>query len=112
MLSRIGPNECTVARSGTPEPGKPYTFRAHPRVLPYLRRHFDAVTLANDAGMKRYVGAAPPPGHGPHRYFIVVHAVDVEKLDIPEDATPAYLGFNLFSHAIARAIIHGTYEQK
>ncbi len=72
----------------------------------------DAVTLANDAGMKRYVGAAPPPGHGPHRYFIVVHAVDVESLDIPEEATPAYLGFNLFSHAIARAIIHGTHEQK
>jgi Raf kinase inhibitor-like YbhB/YbcL family protein len=71
----------------------------------------DAVTLRNDAGLPRFVGAAPPPGHGPHRYFIVVHAVDVEKLEIPEDATPAYLGFNLFSHAIARAIIHGTYEQ-
>ncbi|MDM2422344.1 YbhB/YbcL family Raf kinase inhibitor-like protein, partial [Mycobacteroides abscessus] len=24
---------------------------------------------------------------------------------------PAYLGFNLFGHAIARAVIHGTYEQ-
>ena len=24
---------------------------------------------------------------------------------------PAYLGFNLFMHAIARAVIHGTYEQ-
>lgn len=41
-----------------------------------------------------------------------MHAVDVEKLDIPENATPAYLGFNLFSHAIARAVIMGTYEQK
>ena len=51
-------------------------------------------------------------GHGPHRYFIAVHAVDVEKLDLPEAATPAYLGFNLFGHAIARAVIHGTYEQK
>ena len=71
----------------------------------------DAMTLANDAGLQRYIGAAPPPGHGPHRYFIAVHAVDVEKLDLPEGATPAYLGFNLFQHAIARAIIHGTYEQ-
>jgi phosphatidylethanolamine-binding protein (PEBP) family uncharacterized protein len=69
------------------------------------------VTLTNDAGLRRFIGAAPPPGHGPHRYFIVVHAVDVEKLDLPEGATPAYLGFNLFQHAIARAIIHGTYEQ-
>lgn len=70
-----------------------------------------AVTLANDAGLSRFVGAAPPPGHGPHRYFVVVHAVDVESLGLPEGATPAYLGFNLFSHAIARATILGTYEQ-
>lgn len=70
-----------------------------------------AVTLANDASAKRFIGAAPPPGHGPHRYFVVVHAVDVESLDLPEGATPAYLGFNLFSHAIARASIVGTYEQ-
>ena len=70
-----------------------------------------AVTLANDAGQKRFIGAAPPPGHGAHRYYVVVHAVGVEKLDLPDGATPAFLGFNLFQQAIARAIIHGTYEQ-
>jgi Raf kinase inhibitor-like YbhB/YbcL family protein len=72
----------------------------------------DAVTLVNDAGMRRFVGAAPPPGHGAHRYFVVVHAVKVEKLELTEDASPAYLGFNLFANAIARATISGTYEQK
>lgn len=72
----------------------------------------DALTLVNDAGMRRYVGAAPPAGHGPHHYYIAVHAVDVEKLELAEDASPAYLGFNLFMHAIARAVIVGTYEQK
>jgi len=71
-----------------------------------------ALTLVNDAGMRRYVGAAPPPGHGPHRYYVAVHAVDVDKLDLPEDASPAFLGFNLFQHAAARAYIYGTYEQK
>ncbi|MCG7605861.1 hypothetical protein BA059_23555 [Mycolicibacterium sp. (ex Dasyatis americana)] len=70
-----------------------------------------AVTLANDAGLKRYIGAAPPAGHGPHRYYIAVHALPVESLELPEGATPAYLGFNLFGQAIARAVIHGTYEQ-
>lgn len=70
-----------------------------------------AVTLPNDASMKRYVGAAPPPGHGPHRYFIAVHAVGVESLGLPESATPAYLGFTLYSQAIARAVIHGTHER-
>src|ERR1700733_2957537 len=48
----------------------------------------DAVTLVNDAGARRYIGAAPPPGHGPHRYYVTVHAVDVDKLDLPEDASP------------------------
>ncbi|ETW22245.1 YbhB/YbcL family Raf kinase inhibitor-like protein [Mycobacterium gastri] len=70
-----------------------------------------AVTLVNDAGMRRYVGAAPPPGHGVHRYYVAVHAVDVEKLHLSEDASPAVLGFNLFQHAIARAVIYGTYQQ-
>jgi Raf kinase inhibitor-like YbhB/YbcL family protein len=72
----------------------------------------DALTLVNDAGARRYIGAAPPAGHGPHHYFVAVHAVDVDKLDLPEDASPAFLGFNLFQHAIARAVIHATYEQK
>lgn len=72
----------------------------------------DALTLRNDAGMRRFVGAAPPAGHGYHRYFVAVHAVSVERLELPEDASPAYLGFNLFMKSIARAVIHGTYEQK
>jgi Raf kinase inhibitor-like YbhB/YbcL family protein len=70
-----------------------------------------AVTLANDASLKRYLGAAPPAGHGPHRYYIAVHALPTDTLDIPADATPAFLGFNLFMQAIGRAVIHGTYEQ-
>jgi Raf kinase inhibitor-like YbhB/YbcL family protein len=71
-----------------------------------------AIQLANDAGLKRFLGAAPPPGHGPHRYFFVVHAVDVESLGVPEDARPAFLGFNLFSHTLARATLVATYENK
>jgi Raf kinase inhibitor-like YbhB/YbcL family protein len=70
-----------------------------------------ALTLANDLGLKRYIGAAPAPGDGPHRYFIAVHAVDVETLGLPESATPAYLGLQLPDHAIARAVIHGVHER-
>ncbi|WP_134428811.1 YbhB/YbcL family Raf kinase inhibitor-like protein [Mycobacterium ulcerans] len=70
-----------------------------------------ALALVNDAGMRRYIGAAPPAGHGVHRYYVAVHAVDVDKLELSEDASSAFLGFNLFQHAIARAVIHGTYEQ-
>jgi Raf kinase inhibitor-like YbhB/YbcL family protein len=69
-----------------------------------------AVQLNNDARSPGYVGAAPPAGHGPHHYYIVVHAVDVPSLDIPAEATPAYLGFNLFSHTLGRATIVPVYE--
>jgi Raf kinase inhibitor-like YbhB/YbcL family protein len=70
-----------------------------------------AVQLRNDGGFAGFVGAAPPAGHGPHHYHVVVHAVDVESIDIPPEATPAYLGFNLFSHSIGRARLVGTFEQ-
>ncbi|AEF40399.1 YbhB/YbcL family Raf kinase inhibitor-like protein [Hoyosella subflava] len=71
-----------------------------------------AVQLRNDAGFRGYVGAAPPAGHGTHHYYIAVHAVATERIDLPETATPGFLGFNLFSQAIARAVIVGTYSQE
>jgi Raf kinase inhibitor-like YbhB/YbcL family protein len=70
-----------------------------------------AVQLRNDGGFAGYVGAAPPSGHGPHRYFVVVHAVDTEQLDVTADATPAVLGFNLFFHTLARATLVAMYEE-
>jgi Raf kinase inhibitor-like YbhB/YbcL family protein len=71
-----------------------------------------AVELKNDGGTVGYIGAAPPPGHGPHHYHVVVHAVDVDKLDVPAEASPAFLGFNLFSHSVGRAMLVPTYEVK
>ncbi|ALL84088.1 hypothetical protein AD017_28120 [Pseudonocardia sp. EC080619-01] len=68
-----------------------------------------AVQLANDASLRRFLGAAPPPGHGPHRYYFVVHAVDVPSLEVPATATPSFLGFNLFGHTLARAVLVGTH---
>ncbi|WP_211194618.1 YbhB/YbcL family Raf kinase inhibitor-like protein [Pyxidicoccus fallax] len=55
-----------------------------------------------------------PPGargSGTHRYDIVVHALDVESLEIPPDATPAFLGFNLLGHTLGRAILTPTFER-
>ncbi len=69
-----------------------------------------AFQLRNDGGIARYIGAAPPSGHGKHHYYVVVHAVDVPSLGINKDATPAFLGFNLFFHTLGRAIIVPWYE--
>lgn len=44
---RIANLECVIARGGRAV-AKPWTFRAHPRTLPVLMRHVDAVSLANN----------------------------------------------------------------
>ncbi len=68
-----------------------------------------ALTLKNDAGHPGYMGAAPPAGHGAHRYMVVVHAVDVPVLELDAGATPAVLGFNLAFHTLGRARITGMF---
>jgi len=70
-----------------------------------------AFMVRNDMGAAAYGGAAPPPGDQVHRYFLVVHAIDVEKLDVDENASPAVVSFNLAFHTLARAIITPTFAQ-
>ncbi len=71
-----------------------------------------AFQLRNDGGLSSYIGASPPPKHRPHNYHFVVHAVDVDLLGIGPDSTPAFLGFNLFSHTLGRARIVAWYENR
>ena len=72
----------------------------------------DAFSVRNDYGDTGYGGAAPPPGDRPHRYVFAVHALDVDRLEVGEGATPAYVGFNLAFHTLARATIRPTYQVK
>jgi len=67
-----------------------------------------AIQLPNDARLARYIGAAPPIGQGAHRYLIVIHALDVDDIGVPADATPAFLGFNMAGHILGRAILTAT----
>jgi len=67
--------------------------------------------LENDARHRRYVGAAPPPGHGPHRYVFAVHALDVESLELPPAARARELKTALQAHSVARAEVTGTFER-
>jgi len=69
-----------------------------------------AISLRNDAGQAGYTGPMPPPGDRAHRYYFVVHALDVPALEIDDSATPAYLSFNLVFHTLARGILLGTYQ--
>jgi Raf kinase inhibitor-like YbhB/YbcL family protein len=69
-----------------------------------------AFCVRNDYGEAGYGGAAPPPGDRPHRYVFAVHAIDVDALEVTAQATPAYVGFNLAFHTIARAAIRPTFQ--
>jgi len=69
-----------------------------------------AFHVRNDFGTKNFGGAAPPPNDQIHRYYFVVHAIDVEALDVDSDATPAVVSFNLAFHTLARAILTPTYQ--
>ncbi|GAA1997158.1 YbhB/YbcL family Raf kinase inhibitor-like protein [Brevibacterium samyangense] len=68
-----------------------------------------AVTFRNDGGAFGYIGAAPPAGHGPHRYFFIVHALS-EPLGLDDQGSPAFVGFNMFFKSIGRAWITATFE--
>jgi Raf kinase inhibitor-like YbhB/YbcL family protein len=70
-----------------------------------------AFHVRNDAGTAGFVGAAPPEGHHAHRYLFTVHAVDVEKLDVDADTSPAVVGFNLFFHTLARAVVAPVFQR-
>lgn len=69
-----------------------------------------AIQGRTDFGDAGFGGAAPPAGHGPHRYIFTVFAVDVEKLDVTADNSGAVYGFNLHFHTLAKASITGIYE--
>jgi Raf kinase inhibitor-like YbhB/YbcL family protein len=69
-----------------------------------------AFHVRNDYGIAAFGGAAPPEGDPPHRYYYVVHAVDVPSLELDKDtATPAVASFNLVFHTLARAIVTPVY---
>jgi Raf kinase inhibitor-like YbhB/YbcL family protein len=69
-----------------------------------------AFHVRNDFSSLDFGGAAPPPGDQVHRYYFVVHAVDVEALGIDASASPAVVSFMLAFHTLARAQLVPTFS--
>lgn len=69
-------------------------------------------TGTNDFGKAAYGGPCPPKGHGPHRYYFSLYALDVGSLDVPDGATRAELEPHLDRHAIGTVKCLGRYERK
>jgi Raf kinase inhibitor-like YbhB/YbcL family protein len=56
-----------------------------------------------------YQGPAPPKGHGVHRYFFVLYALDTE-LKLPPGANKKELLNAMQGHILQKAELIGTYE--
>lgn len=64
----------------------------------------------NDFGVTGYGGPCPPPGHGRHRYFFRLYALDSE-VGLPAGASREELEQALDGHVLAVAELVGSYER-
>lgn len=65
---------------------------------------------SNDFGEVGYRGPCPPPGHGRHRYFFRLHALDTE-LELESGAGREELEGALEGHVLETAELMGGYER-
>jgi Raf kinase inhibitor-like YbhB/YbcL family protein len=66
----------------------------------------------NDFGKNGYGGPCPPEGHGPHRYFFKLSALDVEALKLADGASRAQLEAAMQGHVLGTAQLVGRYERR
>ena len=69
-----------------------------------------ALEINNDYGVAGFGGACPPPGEV-HRYVFTVHALGVDKLDLPATASNALAGFMIGANTLGTAKITAVYNR-
>jgi Raf kinase inhibitor-like YbhB/YbcL family protein len=62
-----------------------------------------------DFGAPGYGGPCPPLGDKAHRYVFTVYALDIPKMEVPDDASGALVGFNIGAHTLAKGAITAQY---
>ena len=70
-----------------------------------------AVEGNTDFGKPAYGGPCPPPGSGKHHYNFTLFALKVDKIEVPPGASPAMVGFNAKTNAIATAKLTGLFSR-
>jgi Raf kinase inhibitor-like YbhB/YbcL family protein len=65
----------------------------------------------NDFGKGGYGGPCPPKGHGPHRYFFKLSALDVETLGLPDGTSRSRVEAAMKAHSLATCQLAGRYER-
>jgi Raf kinase inhibitor-like YbhB/YbcL family protein len=66
-----------------------------------------AIQSRTDFGTPGYGGPCPPKGDKPHHYRFMLFALNVEKIDADQNASPALIGFSIHSHTLAKATLTG-----
>jgi Raf kinase inhibitor-like YbhB/YbcL family protein len=69
-----------------------------------------AVQGRTDFGAHAYGGPCPPPGKV-HHYHFRLFALKVPKLEVPADASAAFISFNVHANALAEAQITALYSR-
>ena len=64
-----------------------------------------------DFGTPGYGGPCPPPGSGPHHYHFRLYALKVAKLELPANATAAFVGYNVQANSLGVAELMATYAR-
>ncbi len=72
----------------------------------------NAMQVASDYGVAAWGGTCPPAGDKAHRYIFTVHALNVEQLDLPSNATAAMAGFAIRSNTLATATFTARYGRR
>ena len=68
-----------------------------------------AAQATTDFGAPGWGGPCPPAGDKPHHYHFTLHALNVEKLDIPPGATASLVGFMVNGNTLGKAKLTGMY---
>ncbi len=78
---------------------------------PDFRLPEGAVEGRTDFGSAGFGGACPPAGDKPHRYIFTVHALKVDKLELPENPSAALVGFMLNASRLGKATLEAQYSR-
>jgi Raf kinase inhibitor-like YbhB/YbcL family protein len=68
-----------------------------------------AIQGRTDFGTHAFGGPCPPVGDKPHRYIFTVHALKIETIDVPPEASAALIGFMINANSLGKASFTARY---
>lgn len=81
-----------------------------PASVTALGAEHEGVVGTTSRGTNTWIGPAPPPGDGPHRYYFTVYALDT-TLDLPTSAGRTEVEDAIVGHVLDRAVLMGRFER-